>query len=108
MKNLDQWLDSWRGVLEVAAGGEVLVKDAARLRDEALDPLVRVAVFAESEDERARARVLIWESARQTGVRPWSIQTLYEAMGRDFGWDSSATRYVQMYRRALARANPES
>jgi starch synthase len=32
----------------------------------------------------------------------------YEAMGRDFGWDSSATRYVQMYRRALARANPES
>ena len=83
MKNLDQWLDSWRGVLEVAAGGEVLVKDAARLRDEALDPLVRVAVFAESEDERARARVLIWESARQTGVRPWSIQTLYEAMGRE-------------------------
>jgi starch synthase len=33
---------------------------------------------------------------------------VYEAMGRDFGWDSSATRYVQMYRRALARANPES
>ena len=31
---------------------------------------------------------------------------MYEAMGRDFGWDSSATRYVQMYRRALARANP--
>jgi starch synthase len=33
---------------------------------------------------------------------------VYEAMGRDFGWDSSATRYVQLYRRALAAANPES
>lgn len=33
---------------------------------------------------------------------------VYEAMGRDFGWDSSATRYVQLYRRALAHANPES
>ncbi|MEO8193270.1 MAG: glycogen/starch synthase [Gemmatimonadales bacterium] len=33
---------------------------------------------------------------------------MYEAMGRDFGWDSSAARYVQLYRRALAAANPES
>ena len=33
---------------------------------------------------------------------------MYEAMGRDFGWESSASRYVQLYRRALARANPES
>lgn len=33
---------------------------------------------------------------------------MYEAMGRDFGWDSSASRYVQLYRRALATANPES
>lgn len=33
---------------------------------------------------------------------------MYEAMGRDFGWDSSASRYLQVYRRALAAANPES
>ncbi len=33
---------------------------------------------------------------------------MYEAMGRDFGWDSSAIRYVQLYRRALAAANPVS
>lgn len=33
---------------------------------------------------------------------------MYEAMGRDFAWDSSATRYVQLYRRALAANNPES
>jgi starch synthase len=32
---------------------------------------------------------------------------MHEAMGRDFGWESSASRYVQLYRRALAAANPE-
>jgi starch synthase len=33
---------------------------------------------------------------------------MYEAMGRDFGWDSSVARYLQLYRRALAAANPEN
>ena len=33
---------------------------------------------------------------------------MYEAMGRDFAWDSSAARYIQLYRRALAAANPEA
>ena len=83
MESLNHLLDSWRGVLEVNDGGEVLVKDAVRLRGEVIDPLVRVAVFAASEKERDKARVLIWEAARQTGIRPWSIQTLYEAMGRE-------------------------
>ncbi len=32
---------------------------------------------------------------------------MYEAMGRDFGWENSASRYVQLYRRALNAANPE-
>lgn len=33
---------------------------------------------------------------------------MYEAMGRDFAWDSSAARYIQLYRKALAAAHPES
>jgi starch synthase len=33
---------------------------------------------------------------------------MYEAMGRDFAWDSSAARYIQLYRRALASSSPES
>ncbi len=33
---------------------------------------------------------------------------MYEAMGRDFAWDSPAARYIQLYRRALTSANPES
>ena len=32
---------------------------------------------------------------------------MYEAMGRDFGWENSASRYVQLYRRALSAANPQ-
>ena len=80
-KNLAQMLDSWTGVLEVASTGEVSVKDAERLRSEVIDDLVRAAVFAPPE-EAAKARALIWESARQTGIRPTSIQPLYEAMGR--------------------------
>ena len=83
MEKLSHMLDSWKGVLEVNDGGEVLVRDAARLRTEVLDPLVRVAVFSAVEAERDTARTLIWEAARQTGVRPWSIQSLYEAMGKE-------------------------
>ena len=83
MEKLNLLLDSWRGVLEVNEGGEVFVKDPVRLRAEVIDPLVRVAVFSAVDLERDKARVLIWEAARQTGVRPWSIQTLYEAMGRE-------------------------
>ena len=33
---------------------------------------------------------------------------MYEAMGRDFAWDSPAARYIQLYRKALAAAHPES
>src|SRR3989338_8168340 len=79
---LDRKLESWRGILGVTPAGEVVVGDPKRLREGAMDDLVRLAVFGLSEQDKQRARVLIWEAGRQTGVRPWSIQTLYEAMGR--------------------------
>ena len=81
-KTLEQWLESWRGILEVDAGGAVTLKDRRRLRDEVMDDLAAAAVFSATEKERERARALVWESARQAGVRPWSIQSLYDAMGR--------------------------
>jgi fructose/tagatose bisphosphate aldolase len=80
-KTLTQWLETWRGALEVTPGGDVTVKDARRLRAEIMDALARVAVFGEEAD-RERARTIIRGVARQTGVRPASIQPLYEAMGR--------------------------
>lgn len=33
----------------------------------------------------------------------WTTR-MYEAMGRDFGWERSAEKYAEVYRRALARA----
>ena len=82
-KTLADRLGSWRGVIEVSPSGEVAVKDKRRLRAEVMDELARLAVFSDSSSDREKARVLIWEAARQTGVRPWSIQSLYDAMGRE-------------------------
>lgn len=81
-KTLREALECWRGSLEVSSSGEVVVKDAARLRSEVIDSLAYRAVFETDSAEREKARILIWESARQTGVRPASIQPLYDAMAR--------------------------
>jgi len=81
-KTLEQSLESWRGIIEVGPQGAVIVRERNRLREEVIDSLVRLAVFSSSEGERERARVLVWEAARQTGVKPWSIQPFYDAMGR--------------------------
>ncbi len=81
-RTLAQMLESWRGALEVAPAGDVVVKDPWRLREEVMDGLAHLAVFSAAEADRAKARALIWEAARQSGIRPASIQPLYEAMGR--------------------------
>ena len=80
--SLSALLQSWKGIIEVGPSGEVKVLDVRRLREEVLDDLARVAVFAPEEAERGRARDLIWEAARQTGIRSASIQPLYDAMGQ--------------------------
>jgi len=82
-KSLGQLLESWRGIIEVESSGDVTVRDKARLRSEVMDPLVWQAVFASSPEDRRKARVMIREAARQTGILPASIQPLYEALGRE-------------------------
>ncbi len=82
VKSVAELIASSRGVLEVGSSGDVVVKDAGRLRAEIIDHLARLAVFASSEGDRDTARILIWEAARQTGAVPASIQPLYEAMAR--------------------------
>ncbi|CAA9347065.1 MAG: FIG01164266: hypothetical protein [uncultured Gemmatimonadaceae bacterium] len=71
-----------------AFGGAVVVRDGqvsvtrdAALRSEAMDTLVREAVFG-ADDARAYARWLIWELGQEVGVRPASIHDLYVARGR--------------------------
>jgi fructose/tagatose bisphosphate aldolase len=69
-------------VLAFKDGRVEKVLDAAKLRQEAIDILMYTAVFAAGDDLRAQALGTIRDSARLLGIRPASIQGLYDAMGR--------------------------
>jgi fructose-bisphosphate aldolase class II len=56
--------------------------DAAVRQSAKMDALVRDAVFG-TEDEKAKARWLLWEIGQRAGVRPASIHELYLARGRE-------------------------
>ncbi|MEZ4656846.1 MAG: class II fructose-bisphosphate aldolase [Caldilineaceae bacterium] len=60
---------------------QVAVVDAARVRNELIDVLIRDAVFG-GRDVRAQAKWLIWEIGQQMGARPASIHDLYMARAR--------------------------
>lgn len=62
--------------------GKVTVANDASLKSDAMDQLVRAAVFGDSE-EKEHARWLIWELGQAVGVRPSSIEDLYMARGRE-------------------------
>ena len=77
MNSLDQLFGS-----AVAVGdGRVSVTNEAPLQSDAMDRLVRAAVFG-AQDEKEHARWLIWELGQAVGVRPSSIHDLYIARGR--------------------------
>src|SRR5689334_24402526 len=61
--------------------GRVSVVNEAALASEAMDALVRQAVFGDGA-ERENARWLIWEIGQAVGVRAASIHDLYIARGR--------------------------
>lgn len=61
--------------------GTVSVLDEAGLREQAIDRLVRDAVFGPIE-QRAAARWLIWEIGQVLGIRSASIHDLYIGRGR--------------------------
>ena len=65
----------------VPEGAGVRVANPASLRSQAMDQLVRLAVFG-SPSEQDAARWLLWELGQATGVRPASIHDLYTARGR--------------------------
>jgi fructose-bisphosphate aldolase class II len=74
-------LPSFFGSAVSVHDGHVAVSRDAVLATPAMDSLVRLAVFGDSE-ERDAARWLIWELGEAVGVRPASIQELYMARGR--------------------------
>ena len=63
------------------SSGSLTVRDPTRLRTEATDRLVSMAVFGGGA-EREAARWLLWELGQVTGARPASINQLYLARGR--------------------------
>jgi len=88
-----------QGVIESSDGRVQKVVDASRLRAQGIDSLIYTAVFADTDELRAQARTTIRECALQLGIRPSSIQTLYEAMGRG---EASGFTVPAMNFRALA------
>ncbi|MDQ6886028.1 MAG: class II fructose-bisphosphate aldolase [Gemmatimonadota bacterium] len=62
-------------------GRKVTIERAESLRSDAMDAMVRDAVFGD-EAGREHARWLVWEIAQAAGVHPWSINDLYLARGR--------------------------
>jgi len=74
-------LDEVRDAVRVE-GGEVEVVNEEALRGEAIERLVRAAVFGADEDVRDTARWIVGEAGDRLGVRPASIHELYMARGR--------------------------
>lgn len=69
------------GTAVTRADARITVHDETVLATEAMDAVVREAVFGEGKD-RDHARWLIWELGQAVGVRPSSIHELYMARGR--------------------------
>jgi fructose/tagatose bisphosphate aldolase len=63
-------------------GGKMMVTDEAVLRDKDIDILALNAVLNKTEAVKIGSRVLIKDLANSLGIKPASIQKLYEAMGR--------------------------
>ncbi|MDI6858105.1 MAG: class II fructose-bisphosphate aldolase [Dehalococcoidia bacterium] len=73
---------SLAGILAFEEERVAEVTDPARLRDEAIDGLIRAAVFAPTDAVREFARQTIRQAAALLNATPASIQRLYAAMGR--------------------------
>ncbi len=66
----------------IVTRGKVEVIDDVKLRGDAIDTLVRDAVFG-TEPVREYARWLIWEIGQELGARPASIHDFYIARAQD-------------------------
>jgi fructose-bisphosphate aldolase class II len=75
-------IDSLFGDAVVVRDSSVTVKNEKAIAGEAMDKLVRQAVFSKDEHDRNYARWLIWEIGQAVGVRAASIHDLYMARGR--------------------------
>jgi len=75
-------LDDLRELISIS-DGSVTIKDVEGMRQR-MDSLVYEAVFEGDDEKRKAMLTLVKEIAKAGGVIPASIQTLYEAMGREY------------------------
>lgn len=80
-KTITDFKNSLKGILDIK-DGIANVTDASKFRGQLIDRLIFNAVFNEDKEIKGNCRWLIKSSAFNLGVRPASIQELYEAMGR--------------------------
>ncbi|HBA26554.1 MAG TPA: aldolase, partial [Nitrospinae bacterium] len=80
-KDIADFKNSLEGIVNIKDSGAV-VSDASKFRSELIDKLIFNSVFNENKEVKGNCRWLIKSSALNLGVRPASIQELYEAMGR--------------------------
>ena len=73
--------EPFQGGLTVSGEGAVKVPRPKALEGDAMDKLVRAAVFGD-DATRDVARWLLWEIGQEVGVQPASIHDLYIARGR--------------------------
>ncbi|MGB9774346.1 MAG: class II fructose-bisphosphate aldolase [Bacteroidota bacterium] len=80
--SIDNMKHRLAGILTGIGTGTITILNESQLRSEAIDELVYTAVFAPSNELKDAARGVIQSAADVLGVKPASIQPLYEAMGR--------------------------
>ncbi|MBE9532046.1 MAG: class II fructose-bisphosphate aldolase [Proteobacteria bacterium] len=62
--------------------GKIMVTNEKILKEENVQEILQNAIFNEKEEVKIGARVLLKDLANSMGIKPASIQKLYEAMGR--------------------------
>src|SRR3989338_9165788 len=80
-KDIADFKDSLKGIVDIK-DSEAIVAAPSKFRSEFIDRLIFNAVFNENKEVKGNCRWLIKSAALNLGVRPASIQELYDAMGR--------------------------
>ncbi|OGV97634.1 MAG: aldolase, partial [Nitrospinae bacterium RIFCSPHIGHO2_02_39_11] len=80
-KDIFDYKNSLKGIAGLKDGGVDII-NASVFREQILDRLIFNAVFNEDKEIKGNCRWLIKSAALSLGLRPASIQELYEAMGR--------------------------
>ncbi|MDI6704265.1 MAG: class II fructose-bisphosphate aldolase [bacterium] len=79
---MDDLVSSLRGKLEIAEDGRLKIIDEQRFKEELLGDLVYNSNFSKDQDVVMASRWIIYEAARESGIIPSSIQSLYEYKGK--------------------------